>query len=114
MDADVDGSPTLIDDFDHLLIAISLRHTDQSAELADAVVDVDDVVAHLKLLYLLQRQCYLAAAGTVALEVVLVETVEYLMVGKHAELQVVINKTLVQRLLDGSEETYPHFLPRRV
>ena len=80
------------------------RHPNQSAELTDAVVDVDDVVAYLKLLYLLERQGYLAAAGTVALEVVLMETVEDLMVGKHAELQVVVGKALVQRLFDGGED----------
>ena len=61
------------------------------------------VVANLELLNLFQRQGYLAAAGLVALQVVLVETVEYLVVGEQAEAQVVVYEALVQRLVDGGE-----------
>ena len=60
-------------------------------------------VANLKLLDLLQCQSHLATAGLVALEIVFMETVEDLVVGKHADTQVVVGKTLVESLLNGSE-----------
>ena len=61
------------------------------------MVLVHDVVAHLNLVQLLERQGQLARAGAVALEIVFVESVEDLMVGKHTESQVIVDKPLVQR-----------------
>ena len=106
MYGDVDGIAALVDDFDHLLEGLSSScvsdgHPYQPAELAHAVIDVHHVVAHLKLLNLLQRQRHLAAAGLVALQVVFVETVEDLVVGEEAEPEVVVDETLVQRLVDA-------------
>ena len=56
-----------------------------------------DIVALLDLVQFLERQGQLARAGTVALEVILVEAVKDLMVGKDAQLQILIHKALVQR-----------------
>ena len=99
VDAHVDGIAMLIGELDHLLIAIALRHAYQSAESSHTMIHVYHVVANFKLLYLLQRQRHLSATGLVALQVVLMETVKYLMVGKEAHLQVVVDKTLVQCLI---------------
>ena len=68
-----------------------------------AMVNVYHIVAHLKLAYLLQCECHLSAARLVALEVVFMETVEYLVVCKEAHLHVVVGKSLVQGFLDGGE-----------
>ena len=103
MDGNVDGVATLVGNLDHLLVTIALRHTHQSAELTYAVIDVDDVVAHLKLLYLLQSQRHLTRTRFVALQVVLMEAVENLMVGKEAGTGIDIDKSFVQRLVDGDE-----------
>ena len=82
----IDGVAALVDDLDSFLkAAVGQRHSDQSAKLSHAVVDVHHVVAHLKLLYLFQRQGHLAAACLVALQVVLVEAVENLVVGKQTQ-----------------------------
>ena len=111
MDADIDGITALVGDFYHLLetrFAAAARcgvdgHTHQTAETADTVIDVNHEVAHLELLNLLQRQRHLAAARFVALQVVLVETVEYLVVGKETQLGIVVGKTLVQRSVNALE-----------
>ena len=101
MDADIDGVATLVDDLDHLLETTVLQwHPDQSAKLADTVVHMHHIVAHLELLNLLQCQGHLATAGLVALEVVLVESVEDLMVCKQAEACIHIDKTFVEGLVN--------------
>ena len=74
-------------------------HAYQSAELADAVVDMHDIVANLELLNLLQRQCYLAATGLVGAQVILMEAVEDLMVGEDAEVLVVVNEACMKSLI---------------
>ena len=96
----VDGASAVVLDFYHLLetrfsgfsgkCGILNGHPHQSAELTDAMIDVHHVVAHLKLLNLLQRQRHLAAAGLVALQVVFVETVENLVVCEEAEPEVMV------------------------
>ena len=74
-------------------------HPNQSAELTDTMIDVHHVVAHLKLLNLLQRQGHLTASGLVGTQVILMETVEYLVVGKDADPLVVIDESCMERLL---------------
>ena len=59
---------------------------------------MDDVVACLYLVQLLERQGEFARACPLALEVVLVESVKNLMVGKDAHLEVVVDKSLMQGL----------------
>ena len=115
VDGDVDGVAPLVDDLDHLLEGLLARsigdgHAHESAELADAVVDVDHVVAHLELLQLLQCQCHLARACLVALQVVLVEAVEYLVVGHQTEAQVVVDESFVERLVDTFKLSLVHDL----
>ena len=95
MDRNVDGSTTLVHNLNHLLIAVALRHSDQSTKLTDTVIDMYHIVAHLELLNLLQRQGYLTTAGLVGTQVILMESVEYLVVGKDAQLLVVVSKAFV-------------------
>ena len=98
---DIDGTATVVLYLNHLLVATTLRHPDQSAKTPYAVVDMDHVVANLKLLYLLQRQRHLAAARLVGAKVVFMETVEYLMVRKDTYASVVVGKTGMEGLFDG-------------
>ena len=62
---------------------------------ADAVVNVHHIVARLELAQLLQRKRYLTASGTVATEVVFMESVEYLMVGKETTSEGMIGESFV-------------------
>ena len=103
VDRHVDDVATLIVEAYHLLVGVADRHAHQAAELADAEVDVHDEVAGFHLLQLLHRECHLARSGSVRLQVVLVEAVEYLMVGEEAQTQVVVGEALVQSAVDGSE-----------
>ena len=103
MDGDVDGSSTLVLYLDHLLIAVTLRHTHKTCKTADTVVDMHHVIARFKLLDFLQRQGHLTRAGLVGAEVVLMEAVENLMVGKDAYHQVIVDKSLVERLFHRRE-----------
>ena len=82
------------------MLGVVDRHAYQSAKLADTVVDVYHVVAYLELLNLLQRQGYLSAMCLVGAQAVLVVAVEYLVVGKYAELPVVVGKAGVERLIN--------------
>ena len=104
MDGHVDGAPTLIDDLNHLLIGVTLWHTHQSTKLTDTMIDMHDIVAYLKLLYLLQRQGYLATTGLIRAQIILVETIEYLMVGKDAKLQVFVGKAFMERTFYAIEQ----------
>ena len=101
MNGHIDGSTTVVLYLDHLLIAVTLRHAHQSAKASDAMIYMNHIVAWLKLLDFLQRQCHLAASGLVRTEVILMETVENLVVSKYAELAVGVHKTSVEGLLDG-------------
>ena len=103
MDRHIDDVAALIVEAYHLLIGVANRHTHQAAELADAEVDVHDEVAGFHLLQLLHRERHLARAGCVRLKVVLVEAVEYLMVGEEAQTQIVVGETFVQSAVDGGE-----------
>ena len=67
------------------------------------MVYMNHIVANLKLLYLLERQSHFSTTGLIALQVVLMETVEYLVVGKEAHSQVVVDKTFVQCFVNGGK-----------
>ena len=103
VDGYVDRVAILIDDLDHLLVTIPLGHAHQSCKLTHPMIHMHHVVANLELLDLLQREGHLTTARLVALQVVLMETVEDLVVGKDTDVQVVIDKTLVESILDGIE-----------
>ena len=57
---------------------------------------MNNKVTNLKLLYLLECQRHFTATGLVALKVVLMESVEYLMIGKETHFKIIIDKTLMQ------------------
>ena len=61
------------------------------------------IIAKLKLIQLLQTLCYLATSCLVALEVILMETVENLMIGKDTHPLFIIHKTFVDGLLNSSK-----------
>ena len=78
-------------------------NTDEAPETPYAMIHVDNVVADLKLLQLLQRQRHLAGTGTIAAEAVLMEAVENLMVGEQAYLQGIVSKSRMERLGNRDE-----------
>ena len=109
MDRDVDTVAMLVEYLDHLLVGllalrIGNRHTYQSTELAHTMIDMHHEITYLELLDLLQREGHLTTAGLVALEVVFMETIENLMIGKDTDVQVVVGKALVEGLIDRGKD----------
>ena len=92
-----------VDEFYHLLHATVYLGAYESAETAHAVVDMDHIVADLYLTKLLERQCKFSRAGAVALQIVLVESVKYLMVGEYTCLGHVVDKSFMDCRDDGGE-----------
>ena len=62
-----------------------------------------DEVARLHLLQLFHGESHLARACSIAAQAVLMETVEYLMIGKETHVQVVIGESFVQGLIHRLE-----------
>ena len=93
----------LVDDAYHLLIAIAAGNAQQSSKFADAIIHMHQEVTILHFLNLFHGESHLASTSTVALEIVFMETVEYLMVGKEASMKVVIDKSFMQSLVDRNE-----------
>ena len=89
-----------LDDLLHLAVDFGAN---QSAESADTVVDVHDVVAHLDLVELFEREGQFARPGMVAFQRILVEAVENLVVGKTTYFQVVVDESLVQGFQHGGK-----------
>ena len=104
VDRHIDAAATVVENLDHLLITIPLGHAHKPAELTHTMIDMHHEVANLKLLDFLQRKCHLTTTGFVALEVILMETVEYLVVGEDADAQVIVGKALVEGPFHRSEE----------
>ena len=100
---DEDHVVVLIDELHHLLCGVAIRDAHQAGKAAHAMVGMHHVVAGSELVQLLQRESHLAATCLVALEVVLVEAVEKLVVGEDAQAQCVVGKALVQGLLHRGE-----------
>ena len=103
VNGDKDNVFILIDQFHHFLRRVAIRNTHQSGETSHTVVGMYHIIARRELIELFQTQGDLSAASFIALQVVLVETVEQLMVGKDAETQSVIGKSLVQGTLYGGK-----------
>ncbi len=104
VDADEHHVVVAIDEFDDFLRrAVGVGHPDESGKTAYAVVHVHHEVARLELRQFFQRQRHLSVAGTVAAQAVLVETVEYLVVGVEAGVERVVDVTGVERVVDGRE-----------
>ena len=104
----------LVENLYHLLIdlfpsGILDRHPDQSAELTHTMIDMHHEVTDLKLLNLLQREGHLSTAGLITLEVILMETVEYLVVCEYADAQVIIGKTLMEGLFYRGKRYFSFF-----
>ena len=103
VDGDKDHVVILIDQTHHFLRSVSVGNTYQSRKTPNAVVSVHHVISGGKLVQLLQAQSHLATAGFIAFQVVFMETVEKLVVGKDAETQRIVGKTLVQGTFNGCE-----------
>ena len=91
----------LVHDANHLLVAVAHGHAHQSAKLAYTEVYVHDKVAGFHLLQFLHGERHLSCACRVGAQTVLVEPVEYLVVGKEAALAVVVHESLVQGFVHG-------------
>ena len=91
VDGNIHFIVVLIDDTYHLLVlhlpvsrGFSLNgHAHQTAEFAYTEVDMHDEIARLHFLQFLHGERNLPRTGTVALEIILVEAVEYLVIGKE-------------------------------
>ena len=62
------------------------------------------IVAYLELLDLLQRQGHLTATGLIALQIILMETVEYLMIGKETDAQIVVGEAFMKGFVDRCKD----------
>ncbi len=109
VDGDIHRVLILVGDLDHLLHHVALWHTHKPSEASHTVVDVHHVVANLKLLYLFECQCHLAPMRLVTLQVIFVEAVKNLVVGEEAQLQRVVNESLMNGFVDGKEMDGIHF-----
>ena len=67
------------------------------------MIDMHHIVANLELLNLLQREGHLTTPGLVALQVVLMEAVEDLMISKDANAEVFVSKTLMKGAVNAHE-----------
>ena len=93
----------VVDELYHLLRMTVDLGAQQSGELADTVVDMNDIVARLDRAEFFERHGELSRAGAVALEAVFMETVENLMVSEHAGARRAVDETGVKRSGHGSE-----------
>ena len=109
MDRDIDGSPTLIDNLDHLLVfgrsGWGCRggrewHADQSSELTDTMIDMHDIITHLKLLEFLEGECHLTVPCLIRTETIAMIAVEYLMVGEDTEALVMVDEAPMKGCVD--------------
>ena len=94
---------TLIYDSYHLLIGTTCWHTHKTGKLAYSVIHMNNVIARFHLLKFLHRECNLTRASLVRPQIVLVETVEYLMVGEETDAQSVVGEALMQGLVHRRE-----------
>ena len=85
------------------MIAVAYGHTHKSTKLAYTKIHVYNEVAWFHLLQFFHCQSHFARTCRVALKIILMETVEYLVVGKEAQSQVVIGKSLVNGMVYWSE-----------
>ena len=109
VDADEDNVVILVYQLDSLLRLPVHLGAHQAAELSDAVVDMHHIVAYGELVQFLQREGNLSTPCLVALEAVFMETVEKLVVGKEARLQLLVGKPGMDGLVHRRERYI--FLP---
>ena len=103
MDRDENSVVVGVGELYHLLNAPRDIRPQQTGEPADTVIDMDYVVARFNRAEFLERESELARASAVALEVILVETVENLMVGEQTGLGYMVNEAFVERRVGRSE-----------
>ena len=104
VDGDEHDVIVLVHQLHHLLGGVAVGDAHQAREASHTVVGMYHVVTWGELVQLLQRQGYLATTGFVALEVVLVETVEELVVREDTEAERIVGEAFVQGFLHGGED----------
>ena len=107
MYAHEDRVAVAVDEFDHLLRFAVHAGGHQSSELANAVIGVYDVVAHLQLVEFLEGKHRLAAACIIRTERDAMVTLEDLMIGVAGDLARMIHPSAVQRVVNRREERLP-------
>ena len=65
------------------------------------MIDMHHIVANLELLNLLEREGHLTTTGLVALQVVLMEAVEDLMISKDANTEVFVDEAFMKRAINA-------------
>ena len=101
MNRDKNHIVILVNQTHHFLRSISIGNTYQSSETSHTMVCMHYVISGSKLIQFLQAQGYLTATGLVAFQIVFMETVEQLVIGKDTETQSIIRKTFMQSALYG-------------
>ena len=101
MDTDIYFVVMLVDDSNHLLIAIACRNTHKSTKFADAEVHMNDKIAWFHLLKFLHCERHLTCSGAIAFEIVLMIAVKNLMISKETALQTIVSKAFMQGFVDG-------------
>ena len=86
----------LINQLDNFLRRIAIRQADKSCKPSDTMVGMHNEVAGLELVQLFQSQCHLTSPCLVTFQIIFVETVEYLMIGKETTTQRIIGKPFMQ------------------
>ena len=104
VDGDEHDVVVLVHQLHHLLGGVAVGDAHQACEAAHAVVGMYHVVAGRELVQLLQRQGNLTATGFVALEVVLMEAVEELVVREDTEAERIVGEAFVQGLLHRGKD----------
>ena len=103
MDAHIHLVVIGIDNTYHLLIAVPLGNTHQSGKPSYSEVHMHDIITRLHLLQFLQGECHLSRTGSIASQTVLMEAVEYLMIGEQTDLLVIVNESLMECLVHRHE-----------
>ena len=91
-----------LDDFLHRAVTAGNAH--ETNELSHPVIDVNHVVAGLKLADFLEGERHFCVPGVVGTQIVFVEAVEDLMIGVKRGTNRRVAETFVQREVDGGEK----------
>ena len=103
VDGYIDDVAVLVLEFHALLLRVAVGNGDKAHKLTHTVVNVDDIVAWLKLSHVAQRVGKFSVGGTGSLKTVAVEAVEYLVVCKEASLKGVVDEACVEGELHRGE-----------
>src|SRR5574344_788448 len=98
-----DNVIVLIDKFYNLLSTVSVRNSYKSSETSYSMVNMYHIITYFELVQLFQSKSNLSISCSLTLQVIFMETVENLMVGKETTLYCVIYKSLMKSPVYRSE-----------